>query len=242
MTRYLTLTGLGLAVALAASLPLVAQDSSSQSTVQSSQLADNAPPPPPPPQYSQPAEPPERGTGAYNHGEITAFGDLLRVTPSSGKEFNYVGLGGRVGFNAGAHVAIEASMNYDFEKNYTTTTTSGSTGTVTSTTVTSKVRPITGLFGPKLQFGTSGPFRAFIDAKAGFIDFSESNNAPSGTTFTNSVPGIGGPGTHLALFPGGGIEFFAGPLGLRAEAGDEIWLNNGAVNNLRVTFGPAFRF
>jgi len=26
------------------------------------------------------------------------------------------------------------------------------------------------------------------------------------------------------------------------EAGDEIWVDNGAYNNLRVTFGPTLRF
>ena len=34
------------------------------------------------------------------------------------------------------------------------------------------------------------------------------------------------------------IEGFAGPLELRMEAGDEIYLNNGTYNNLRVTAGP----
>jgi hypothetical protein len=29
---------------------------------------------------------------------------------------------------------------------------------------------------------------------------------------------------------------------LRLEAGDEIYLNNGAYNNLKVTFGPVVRF
>jgi hypothetical protein len=39
-----------------------------------------------------------------------------------------------------------------------------------------------------------------------------------------------------------GIEAFAGPIGLRAEIGDDIFFNGGAHNNLRVTFGPQFRF
>ena len=40
----------------------------------------------------------------------------------------------------------------------------------------------------------------------------------------------------------GGLEGFVGPIGLRLEAGDEIYLNNGTFNNLRVTAGPTFRF
>jgi hypothetical protein len=38
------------------------------------------------------------------------------------------------------------------------------------------------------------------------------------------------------------VEAFWGPVGIRVDAGDEIYVNNGAYNNLRVTFGPTFRF
>jgi hypothetical protein len=48
--------------------------------------------------------------------------------------------------------------------------------------------------------------------------------------------------TKVALYPGGGIEGFWGPFGLRLEGGDEIYFDNGTRNNLKVTFGPAFRF
>ena len=177
-----------------------------------------------------------------NHAEVGAFGDLFRVSPSGQASVNYLGLGGRVGVNMGAYAAIEAEMTYDFEQNYTTTVTSGSGATLTTTTVTSKVRPITGLFGPKFQFGSSGPVRAFIVGKVGFIDYSISNDATSPTSFTNAVPGIGGPGTHLAAYPGGGLEFFGGPFGVRVEAGDEMVVTNGVSNDLRVTFGPVIRF
>jgi hypothetical protein len=111
---------------------------------------------------------------------------------------------------------------------------------ITSTTLTSNLRPLTALFGPKFQ--TSGPVRAFVTAKAGFVEFSYSNNAPSGSTFTSAFSQFGNSSTHFAAYPGGGIEASAGPLGLRIEAGDEIWVNNGAYNNLRVTFGPTLRF
>ena len=100
------------------------------------------------------------------------------------------------------------------------------------------------MFGPKFQFGGSHPFRVFVEAKGGFIDFTTRCNAPAGSAncFSNSLQGFGGNSTHLAAFPGGGIEFFAGPFGLRIDAGDEVWVNNGAYNNLRVTFAPTFRF
>jgi len=189
----------------------------------------------------------------WNHGELGVYGDLFRVAPSGGSATNYLGLGGRVAFNTGAHLALEAEMNYDFEQNYTHISISGSgnggsgsgSGSGSSTTYTASVRPITALFGPKFQFGSSGPFRAFLEAKAGFIDFTTKCNAPagSGSCFANSLSNFGGSSTHFAGYPGGGIEAFLGPVGLRVDAGDEIYLNNGsAYNNLRVTFGPTFRF
>jgi len=169
--------------------------------------------------------------------EVGVYGDLFRLNST-----NFLGLGARVGVNVHPNLALEAEMNYDFERNYTSITVNNGGGGGTSSTYTSRVRPLTGLFGPKLQFGTSGPFRAFLTGKAGFVELSSSTNAPSGTSFGNSFDQFGGSSTHFAAYPGGGIEGFLGPIGLRLEAGDEIYLNNGANNNLRVTFGPTFRF
>ena len=45
-----------------------------------------------------------------------------------------------------------------------------------------------------------------------------------------------------AVYPGGGVEGFFGPVGLRLEVGDDIYFDNGARNNIRVTFGPTIRF
>lgn len=207
------------------------------------------PPPPPPPQYQgPPPQYPENGPVARsrytnNHGEIGVYGDLFRVKPAGGNDVNFVGLGGRVGFNVNPNIALEGEMSYDFERNYTTTSNNGSTTGVTSTTVSSKTRPLTGLFGPKFQFGTSGPFRAFVTGKIGFTEFSHSTTTTvSGQTFDNAFDQFGGGTTHLAAYPGGGIEGFFGALGLRLEAGDQMYFNNGTYNNLRITFGPTLRF
>lgn len=172
-----------------------------------------------------------------NHGEVGVYADYFRFNSASSA--NFVGVGGRAAFNVHPDIAIEAEMNYDFARNFTTTYNNGAT----TTFVTTSVRPLTGLFGPKLQFGTSGPIRAFVTGKVGFIDFStNTSGVVTGSTFTGAVNGVGGSGTHLALYPGGGVEAFVGPIGLRLEAGDEVYLNNGAINNLRVTFGPQLRF
>jgi len=226
----------GLIALLALPLSLNAQD-------------QEPPPPPPPPPPAAPMPPPQSGQyamhGRYDndHGEIGVYGDLFRVTPNGGSAVNFLGLGARVGFNVNPNVALEGEMNYDFAQNYTTVSTNGNTTTVTSTTVSSRTRPITALFGPKFQFGTSGPFRAFVTGKVGFTEFSHSvTTTASGQTFDNALDQFGGGTTHFAAYPGGGIEGFFGPLGLRVEAGDQIYFNNGTYNNLRVTFGPTLRF
>ncbi|MGC2583340.1 MAG: hypothetical protein WA399_14655, partial [Acidobacteriaceae bacterium] len=175
-----------------------------------------------------------------DHGEVGAYADYLRLNPGN-TATNYVGVGGRVAFNIRPTFAMEAEMNYDFARNYTTTYTTGAGAGATTSFVTSSVRPLTGLFGPKLE--TPGPFKAFVTGKVGFVDFSVNNSGNVTTTSaTNAVAGVGGSGTHLAVYPGGGIEGFVGPIGLRAEVGDEIYLDNGTYNNLRVTFGPTLRF
>jgi hypothetical protein len=218
----------GLLAVLALPLSIKAQD-------------DQAPPPSgPPPQYVQNS--PHHGFD-NNHGSIGVYGDLFRVKPAGGNSVNFVGLGARVGFNVHPNIALEGEMSYDFAKNYTALNTGDNSGTLSSTTVSSRTRPLTALFGPKFQFGTSGPFRAFVTGKVGFTEFSHSSTTTvSGDTFSNAFDQFGGGTTHFAAYPGGGIEGFFGPLGLRLEAGDQMYFNNGTYNNLRVTFGPELRF
>lgn len=177
-----------------------------------------------------------------NHGEVGAYADYFRFSPTN-PSANFVGVGGRVSFNLRANFALEGEMNYDFARNFTTTRQNSSGAGVSTSFVKTSVRPLTGLFGPKLQIGTGGPIRAFITGKMGFINFSTSqSNAVSSGTFSNAVSGVGGGGTHLAFYPGAGAEAFIGPIGFRLDVGDEIYLNNGTYNNLRVTFGPHLRF
>lgn len=185
------------------------------------------------------AQAPQSDVGSsLNHAEFGIYADYLRVAPTTSTT-NFVGVGGRAAFNVNEFTAIEGEMNYDFARNFTTTFQNGATTSFATTSV----RPITGLFGPKFQLGGSSPVRIFATGKVGFIDFStNTSGVVSGSTFSSAVAGVGSAGTHLALYPGGGIEGFIGPLGIRAEAGDEIYLNNGTYNNLRVEVGPTFRF
>jgi hypothetical protein len=172
---------------------------------------------------------------AYNHGEVGAFADYLRLSTTGNA--NLVGLGGRVGFNVSSHVALEAEMSYDFARNYTTTFSNGAT----TQFVTTRYRPLTGLFGHKFQAGSSGPVRAFVTGKVGFISFSSTNQTPA-AGFTGAVNAVNQGNTRLAVYPGAGVEAFWGPIGIRLDAGDEIYFDNGTRNNLKVELGPHIRF
>ncbi|HZQ95940.1 MAG TPA: hypothetical protein VFA67_13080 [Candidatus Sulfotelmatobacter sp.] len=170
-----------------------------------------------------------------DHVELGVFANYYRLT-DPGPTKNFLGLGGRAAFGIRPSIQLEAEMAYDFKRNYTNTF---DNGTVTTATVTTGLRTLHGFFGPKFQTG-SGAFRAFITGKVGFDNFSVSHeNAPSG--FVSSV-GLMNGATYFALYPAGGIEAFAGPIGVRLEVGDDIFFNNGAHNNLRASIGPQFRF
>ena len=171
---------------------------------------------------------------SMDHAEVGIFAEYFRLSDPAPTR-NFLGLGGRAAFNLRPSVQIEGEMGYDFERNYTTTFSNG----VTTASVNSRLRTLHGLFGPKFQTG-AGPFRVFVTGKVGFENFTvTSQGVPTG--FTTAV-GLSSGATYFALYPGGGIEAFAGPIGLRAEIGDNIFFNNGMHNNMRVTFGPQFRF
>lgn len=169
-----------------------------------------------------------------NHAEVGVFADYFRYANGNPVR-NFIGLGGRAGFNVHPNVQLEAEMAYDFKRNFTSTFDNG----VTTTTVNTSFRTLHGFFGPKFQ-ANAGPLRVFVTGKVGFDNFSLSNSN-AGNAFVNTV-GLSNGLTAFAVYPGGGFELFAGPIGIRAEAGDDIFFNNGAHNNLRVTFGPQFRF
>jgi len=177
-----------------------------------------------------------QSSSSENHVEVGVFADYFRLSQTD-PAINFVGVGGRVGVNVHPNIQLEGEMSYDFRRNFTTTFSDG----LTTRFVSSDLRPLTALFGPKFQAGTSGPVRAFLTGKVGFVNFSTTNQSvPAG--FRSSLGAITTGDTRFALYPGAGVEGFWGPFGLRLEVGDEIYFDNGAQNNLKVTFGPALRF
>ena len=174
-------------------------------------------------------------SGGGDHVEVGVFADyfkLSRTTP----DINSFGVGGRAGFNVSPHVQLEAEMSYDFERNFTSTFSNGFTTQFVST----RLHTLHALFGPKFQTN-AGPLRAFAVFKAGLINFSTSTGSV-GQGFQGSLGSVTTGDTRAAIYPGLGVEGFVGPVGLRLDVGDEIYFDNGARHNLKVTFGPHFRF
>ena len=165
-----------------------------------------------------------------NHVEVGVFADYYRYDRSN--TINFLGVGGRAGFYVNPWASIEGELAYDFGRNSTNFFDNG----VTTSFVTTRLRPLHGLFGPKFNFGT-GSSNFFATGKVGFVNFGSSSQSVA-QAFGNVDAG----NTRFAVYPGVGVEGFWGPFGLRAEVGDEIYFSNGANNNLRITFGPHFRF
>ncbi len=171
---------------------------------------------------------------SLNHVEVGAYADFFRLDAPS-PAINFVGVGGRLAVNVTHNVQLEAEMSYDFKRTFASAFSNGASVQFVNT----DLRPLTALFGPKFQ--TSGPVRAFVTGKVGFVNFSTSNqNAPAG--FTSALGAVTNGDTRVAFYPGAGVEGFWGPIGLRLEAGDEIYFDHGIRNNLKASFGPVIRF
>jgi outer membrane protein with beta-barrel domain len=169
-----------------------------------------------------------------NHGNFGVYFDYFRLQFA---KQNFFGVGGRLGLNIHPHVVLEGEMSYDFERNATASITDLTGNT---TTVRSNLRLIHGLFGPKFQ--TTGPVRVFFVLKGGLLNFGVSNTAVTVGNVANQFGNIKDGDTNGVFYPGGGVEFNAGHIGLRLEAGDEMYFDNGAQHNFKFMGGPQIRF
>lgn len=163
----------------------------------------------------------------WNHGYFGAFFNYDRLGYANA---NYYGVGGRIGFNVHPNIAFEADGAYDWERNF------GDLGALPTTTTRPRVKLVHFDFGPKFQFGTSGPIRAFVFAKGGILNYSTSG------TFTGTINGVNTGDTNGVFYPGGGLEAYAGWFGIRGDIGDEIVFSGTTHHNLRITIGPHIRF
>ncbi|MCU1331821.1 MAG: hypothetical protein JWM08_813 [Candidatus Angelobacter sp.] len=169
-----------------------------------------------------------------NHGNFGVYFDYTRLQFA---KQNFFGVGARLGINVHPHIVMEGEMAYDFERNATATITDLQNNT---TTVRSNLRLIHGLFGPKIQ--TTGPIRVFAVLKGGLLNFSVARNGVTAANVANQFGNISDGDTNGVFYPGGGVEFNAGFLGIRLEAGDEMYFDNGANHNFKFMGGPQIRF
>ncbi|HET9995374.1 MAG TPA: hypothetical protein VFQ18_08215 [Candidatus Acidoferrum sp.] len=173
---------------------------------------------------------------AQDHFQVGAYADYFRVSQT---KTNMAGLGARAGFKAFSHVMLEGEMNYDFGQTFTEGFTNTSGGAITFQN--SNLKVLHGLFGPKIVAG-HGAIRPFLTVKGGFVNFRLDPRPASFAGFVSSVDNLRSNNVSGVLYPGAGLEGHLGPVGLRLEAGDEIYFAGGTHHNLRVSFGPFIRF
>jgi hypothetical protein len=169
--------------------------------------------------------------------EAGIFLDYLGISQTSTNNF---GLGGRLGVRIHRDVMLEGELAYDYGINFDEAYRNIANGNITAVERTS-IGVTHGLFGPKLQPGGGG-FRPFVTLKGGFVDFRFSTSLLPYSDVASTVFGLRTSNLNAAIYPSAGIEATLGPVGLRLEGGDEIYFNQGAHNNLRITFGPILRF
>ncbi|MCU1302321.1 MAG: hypothetical protein JWQ87_2605 [Candidatus Sulfotelmatobacter sp.] len=174
---------------------------------------------------------------AQKRVEVGLFIDYLNISQTSTSNF---GLGGRFGYRIHSSVMLEGELAYDYGINFDEAYRNIANGNLTAIERTS-IGVTHGLVGPKLQ-PPGGGFRPFVTLKAGFMDFRLSPSLLPYGDVASAVLGLRSSNLNAAIYPAAGVEAALGPLGLRLEAGDEIYFNGGAHNNLRITFGPILRF
>jgi hypothetical protein len=169
--------------------------------------------------------------------EAGVFLDYLDVTQTSTNNF---GVGGRFGYRVHHDVMLEGELAYDYGINFAEAYRNIVNGNLAAIENTS-VGVTHGLVGPKLQPGGGG-FRPFVTLKGGFMDFRLSPGLLPLSNAVSTLLGLRTSNLNAAIYPAAGVEAAIGPVGLRFELGDEVYFNNGAHNNLRLTLGPIVRF
>jgi hypothetical protein len=169
--------------------------------------------------------------------EAGVFLDYVDVSQTS---TNNLGLGARFGYRVHHDVMLEGELAYDYGINFGEAYRNIVNGDIAAIENTS-VGVTHGLFGPKLQ-PAGGGFRPFITLKGGFMDFRLSPGLLPLSNAVSTLLGLRTSNWNATIYPAAGVEATVGPVGLRFEVGDEVYFNNGAHNNLRLTFGPIVRF
>ncbi|HEX8882177.1 MAG TPA: hypothetical protein VF749_19180 [Candidatus Acidoferrum sp.] len=172
---------------------------------------------------------------AQDQFQVGAYGDYFRITQTS---TNMAGLGGRVGYKMFPYMMFEGEVSYDFDQGFIEHCTSVSClGLVAN----SNLKVLHGLAGVKF-IGSRRAIRPFVTVKGGFINFQLNPKPATFGGFTTSIQNLRSNNVSAVLYPALGVEGHLGPLGLRLEGGDEMYFAGAAHHNVRVAFGPFFRF
>lgn len=169
--------------------------------------------------------------------EVGIFLDSLSISQTN---TDNLGLGARLGVRVHRSVMAEGELAYDYGLNFNEAYHNVINGDIVAIEHTS-IGVTHGLFGPTLIRG-AGHLHPFATLKAGFVDFRLSSSLLPYVNIVSPILNLRTSNVNAALYPGAGIEATLGPIGLRFEMGDEIYFNEGAHNNLRITFGPVLRF
>ena len=173
----------------------------------------------------------------HDRVEAGIFLDYLGISQTSTNNF---GLGVRFAYRVYPGVMLEGDFAYDYGLNFDEAYRNVANGNISAIERTS-IGVTQGLIGPKVQ-RSAGHLHPYATLKAGFADFRLSPSLLPYSNVASSVVGLRTSNLDAALYPAAGVSATVGPLGLRLEAGDEIYFNRGPHHNLRITFGPILRF
>ena len=162
--------------------------------------------------------------GSFGHFDLPPF-------PS-----DTVGVGGRLNIGLSHYLALEGEGSYDFKHPGVQIVSTGVGFNVTQL----RLGVVHANGGFKLQ--TKGG-SYFLFLKGGILNFyPDVRTTTLVGTIQGAIPRSGTSFSEAVFYPGAGIDFHAGILGIRVDAGDEIYWDDGTHHNLRVTFGPTIRF
>ncbi|HEY7352802.1 MAG TPA: hypothetical protein VH596_08545 [Terriglobales bacterium] len=174
---------------------------------------------------------------AGQHVEIGGFGDYTNTSVTSFPQ-NAFGLGARIDINM--HRLLQAEFETAYDVKHANFVLAASPGNAILTESKLGILHLNG--GLKLQT-RGGSFFLFAKGGVNWYDPERTQTTISGMPITTSFAAASPNSFTQAIFyPGGGIGFHAGPLGIRLDVGDEIYWSDKVHNNLRVTFGPTIRF
>jgi hypothetical protein len=179
-----------------------------------------------------------RVAAAQENFQVGVYGDYFRLSQTN---TDMAGVGARVTTKVFPYVMLEGEASYDFKRTFTEDFTGVAPPIPIPVAVNSNLKVLHGLFGPKLVAG-HGAIRPFFVLKGGFLNFRFDPRPNFVATLTSSVENLRSNNVTGTLYPGGGLEGHLGPVGLRFEAGDEIFFAGGTHHNPRVSFGPFIRF